>query len=918
MVDTMSIHISKEFMSNTEKLLCIGLITALIAVTATIGLSEFSIKDATLAFGDSNEYQTLRQGLLPLLCSFFIILCTAVLLSLDALRLFHKRRTRGLIIIALFGYDAIFFSFIQADIFTLFFRNRQFFLILEEVSYILMPVILSGFFFRGFKIHFPATIRIIFYISVALSLSSLIMFPYWDKYNRFILILNFFWQIFIIPLLMYLLFFWKKQNPQNRNIFFDELALSCLLVSVLASGARYSLNNYSFLNVLQIICISGYFIFVVLQHVQIIIAEYRYREKQRTKLLKEQNLNLLIANRDAEQAKLEAIRANETKSRFLANMSHEIRTPINAILGMDEIIIREDKDPNIREYAMDIYSAGRTLLSIINDILDFSKIESGKMEINPVEYDFSRMIIDLSNVISPRVDAKGLRFITEIDESIPRRLYGDDLRLRQCVTNLLTNGVKYTESGFVSLIVTSNIVSDNVILHFEVQDTGMGIKEEDLPKLFHAYERIEENRNRNIEGTGLGMNITSELLELMGAELKVSSTYGKGSTFSFDVEQKIIDKTPVGKTYLLHDTLPYEIAVANTFVAPDARILVTDDNAINRKVFIRLLAGHNMIIDEAKSGFEAIDKSNITPYDIIFMDHMMPHMDGIEAMQRIKEAQDSPNANTPIYALTANAITGAKKMYLEAGFDGFLSKPIITSKLEEMLKQTLPPEKLIPVSDDDIARTSADKNTMPEDLPFVEGLDWNYAWQHLPQTDLLEKTIQEFYELIHVQSNKLDRIYDNLTQEGMLDEYRIQVHGMKSLAATVGIIPLAGSAKILEFAAKDNKPDIIRNMHRIFIDEWNSYSQKLDGVMGITNDIPGSENLEEAKYRLTLARLEMLRQAMDEYDIDRGDEIIKELLNYRYPDEIFQIITGLKEAVADIDSERVSSLVDSIIEKGEW
>ena len=388
--------------------------------------------------------------------------------------------------------------------------------------------------------------------------------------------------------------------------------------------------------------------------------------------------------------------ANQSKSRFLANMSHEIRTPINTVLGMDEMILRDCEDDAIKEYAQDIKTAGRTLLTIINDILDINKIESGKMELVPVEYDISKMIYDIYNMIRVRADEKKIDFEMEVAPDIPIRLFGDDVRVKQIIVNILTNAVKYTNIGNVWFRVRLNkIDGEEVSLHFEVEDTGIGIKKEDISKLFSEFERIEEKRNRNVEGTGLGMSITKKMLGLMGTRLVVESEYGKGSTFSFDLTQKIIDSAKIGD----FDERVNRLAAKHkkykeSFTAPGVKILVVDDNMMNRKVFIGLLKATQIAIDEADSADASVSLASKNYYDVIFMDHMMPKKDGIEALKEIRAIKDGPCANTPIIVLTANAIVGSEEQYLDAGFDGFLAKPIAPDKLEELLRNTLDESKI--------------------------------------------------------------------------------------------------------------------------------------------------------------------------------------------------------------------------------
>ena len=393
-----------------------------------------------------------------------------------------------------------------------------------------------------------------------------------------------------------------------------------------------------------------------------------------------------------ERLRDEADKANQAKSNFLTNMSHEIRTPINAVLGMDEMILRESEDPAIIEFACNIKSAGETLLALVNDVLDLAKIESGKMHLIEVDYRTTDVIRSIVNTMTLRMSEKGLSFIVEADKDIPSVLHGDEMRMKQIVMNLLSNACKYTREGFVKLRFSGQRLEETYKLKVEVIDSGIGIKPEDLSKLFDSFERMDEKENRNIEGTGLGLNITSNLLTMMGSRLRVKSVYGEGSTFYFEVEQEIIDSYPIGDIHKSGVKSYDSDRSGKAFMAPDARVLVVDDNAINLAVMKGLLKKTGMQVETALSGMDCLQMIKGTEYNLIFMDHLMPEMDGIETLQKMKNYQLHKNVNTPVIVLTANAVTGAREKYLEQGFSDYLTKPVDVKMLEDAILRFLPNE----------------------------------------------------------------------------------------------------------------------------------------------------------------------------------------------------------------------------------
>lgn len=396
------------------------------------------------------------------------------------------------------------------------------------------------------------------------------------------------------------------------------------------------------------------------------------------------------------ELKEEAERANEAKSSFLARMSHEIRTPINAVLGMNEMILREAESDGIREYATNIHSAGKTLLSIINDILDLSKIESGKMELTESDYNMGNLLLDIENMISMRAEEKNLNFKIMTDPDMPKMLHGDEKRIKQCITNLLTNSVKYTHEGSVTLQVDFvNNSDESINLWVSVSDTGIGIKEDDLYMLFDPFIRLDMRRNKTIEGTGLGLSITKRLLEMMGGNLTVESIYGKGSTFSFVVPQKVAGTETLGDyKHTANDIELPDAIVRKAYVAPKAQILAVDDTRVNITVVKGLLKRLKVQFDSAYSGQECLNKVKEKHYDIILLDHMMPEMDGIETLHNMQQMEEYLQNKPVVIALTANAIVGAKEEYLKEGFADYLSKPIDSVQLEQMIHQYLPEEMI--------------------------------------------------------------------------------------------------------------------------------------------------------------------------------------------------------------------------------
>ena len=525
---------------------------------------------------------------------------------------------------------------------------------------------------------------------------------------------------------------------------------------------------------------------------------------------------LFLINEKAEKseefqkAKVAADQANEAKSAFLANMSHEIRTPINAVIGMNEMILRESKDENITKYAQNAHAASEALLSLINDILDFSKIESGKMELIEENYQLDELIKNLVNMIKSRAEAKQLEFSVHVDEKIPNELYGDSVRIRQVVVNFLTNAVKYTHDGSVDLSVTfdtyepPNLDKDFpeedklILLMFSVKDTGIGIREEDRTKLFKDFERFDSKINKNIEGTGLGLAITYKLVNMMNGHILVESVYGEGSTFTVILPQKVIGASTIGSFEDKLKSTSKQEAYHVSFVAPEAKILVVDDNEMNLLVVTSLLKATKIQVDTAISGMVALKKLAETHYDMIFLDQMMPSLDGIQTFKMAQEMKENKSKDVPTVALTANAISGAKEMFLKEGFTDYLSKPIDARALEKMLMEYLPVDKLHAPTKDDVelvVQSENDSSTQNhyEYLNVEVGLQYSAGME-----DMYKEILTMFCNLKEDKKSKIQEAFDNEDW----NNYTTLVHALKSTSLSIGGEKTSEVAKQLELAGK--------------------------------------------------------------------------------------------------------------------
>lgn len=528
-----------------------------------------------------------------------------------------------------------------------------------------------------------------------------------------------------------------------------------------------------------------------------------------------------------QELKEEADKANQAKTEFLSNMSHEIRTPINAVMGMNEMILRESKTPEILEYSQNIQYASKTLLSIVNDILDLSKIESGKMELVEEEYKVEQLLYDCYVMVSSRVNDKGLELIVKNNEKLPTALYGDEFRVRQIIINLLTNAIKYTQKGSVTLSFDGQLTGDDMMqLEVSVKDTGIGIKEENIDKLFGAFQRLDLKKNKAIEGTGLGLAITKQLVDIMSGTIDVQSTYGEGSCFTIKLPQKIIDSRPMGDFYGGgKDRQNKKENYQKQFEAPDASILVVDDVDMNLVVIKSLLKETEIQIDTAKSGKECLQRTKEKRYDIIFMDHMMPEMDGVETLQRMKEMKECRNTHTPVIALTANAITGVRERYLQAGFVDYLSKPVEGSALESMIIKYLPKMKRHRIGEDstenkgELSMIEQLKQLIPE-MDIAAGMQYCANDESIYQIALESYCEQDFSEKLSVFFKEKD-----------IPNYQILIHGVKSTSLTIGLCDLSEQARQLEQACKDNNWGYVEEHHARVCEKYVDVLEKIKSVL---------------------------------------------------------------------------------------
>ncbi len=605
---------------------------------------------------------------------------------------------------------------------------------------------------------------------------------------------------------------------------------------------------------------------------------------------------LLMENPDirlAEQIELQkekAYAASKSKSDFLSHMSHEIRTPMNSVIGMTEVLLRTELNDEQKKYLNHIKISGNALLSLINDILDLSKIESGKMELVETVYDAYSEMDNIRVIIENRIGNQPIALNFDVDDKFPPILYGDVVRIRQVLINLLNNAVKFTERGSVTLGVKVIAKDEDYIdLEISVEDTGIGIKEEDLEKLFDEFKQLDLKNNLGKEGTGLGLTISSQLIDMMGGSLKVESQYGKGSRFYFDIRQRLVSMEEYEKLKQEKST--------QEFIAPKAKILIVDDDAMNLKVAEKLLEPYGMIIETANGGEKSVAMIKEKGYDLVFMDHMMPVVDGLEATRRIRSIQDDYFKELPIVALTANAMVDNRDKFFEVGITDILTKPIELDKMANVLIHYLPKEKVY------FSKISAvglkDDNVESAQLPEIEGVDVEYGIKYSGSKEMFLELLKDYYLLIDTKINKIKRCIE----DHLIKDYTIEVHALKNTSRLIGALDLAKNFEYLESLGNRNDIDGINENTVKVLEKYKKYKQYLKYY-----GEQGTKDKQQVSVSEIVKCLDEIYKAVENFDMDTCDSQMERLETFCLPESCKQHMDRLRVCMADVAMEEIMSI----------
>lgn len=627
-------------------------------------------------------------------------------------------------------------------------------------------------------------------------------------------------------------------------------------------------------------------------------------------------------NRELEAARNAVEKAENARDIFLANMSHELRTPINTILGLNELILRESQEEAVKEYARDIRQAGNILLALVSDILDFSKLEADKMELTEGIYDVSSLLNDLINSISVQQRRKKLDLVLDIAQDVPYKLFGDEIHIRQIIGNLLSNAVRYTDKGKITLHLSWKEVSkDSIEIYVLVKDTGIGIKEEDIPKLFKAFQRMDSTIRSKDDRTGLGLAITQRLIEMMGGKLEVESVYGKGSAFSFKIIQKVVDREPLGdfeKQY--RESLRSIEDYHEKFIAPMGRILIVDDNAMNLAVAQGLLKGTRLQIDVAASGEECLELIKRKTYHLICMDHMMPVMDGVQTLHTIRALEGNPSRDIPVIALTANAVAGAREFYLKEGFQDYLTKPIDADKFENMLIEYLPDNVVYLTNNrevsDEFEPQDAEEFDIRESQLYLMGFNLRNGLRYMGgDKSLYGKVLHDFHSILQEKETALK----DFLQKGDMPGYTIIVHSLKGNARSVGADDLADEAFELEKMAKAGQLEDVtvrspilfsmmknmRNSLRVYLETEAAEEEKVQAGETVTE-----EKITEEEW---VRALQELAARLDDFDGESAASKLRELKRYERPESDKKMLRLCEKAIKDYAYDIALEVVNAVL-----